>query len=85
MPELNGYETLKAIREWEKGNSTDGVGSVKIIMTTAENASKHIFSSCKHDCEAYVIKSDIGEKLLDEIVKLGLLKIVKDQKGYAVS
>ena len=85
MPELNGHETLKAIRHWEKENSADGVNGVKIIMTTSESASKHIFSSFKQGCEAYVIKTDIGEKLLDEIAKLGLLKIVKVQKDFAIS
>jgi len=85
MPELNGHETLQAIRDWENENSSDRVNGVKIIMITSERASKHIFSSFKHGCEAYVTKSDIGEKLLDEIAKLGLLKIVKVQKDYAIS
>jgi hypothetical protein len=31
-----------------------------------------------------VVKSGMGDKLLDEVAKLGLLKVVKVQKDYAV-
>jgi two-component system chemotaxis response regulator CheY len=85
MPELNGHETLQAIRQWENENGVDGSGCVKIIMTTSESTSKHIFSSFKQSCEAYVIKSAMAEKLLDEIAKLGLLRIVKVQTSYTIN
>ncbi len=85
MPELNGHETLKAIRKWESENDIQGLSGVKIIMATSEDTPKHIFSSFKQGCEAYIVKSHISEKLLDEIAKLGLLKIVKVQKDYAIS
>jgi CheY-like chemotaxis protein len=84
MPELNGHETLEAIRKWEEENGIEGLDAVKVIMTTSEDASKHIFSSFRQGCEAYVVKSGMGDKLLDEVAKLGLLKVVKVQKDYAV-
>lgn len=84
MPELNGHETLEAIRKWEDDNCIEGLDGVKIIMTTSEGSSKHIMSSFRQGCEAYVVKSNMGEKLLDEIAKLGLLKVVKVQKDYAI-
>ncbi len=84
MPELNGHETLEAIRKWEDENDIEGLDVVKIIMTTSEGSSKHIISSFRQGCEAYVVKSNMGEKLLDEIAKLGLLKVVKVQKDYAI-
>jgi CheY-like chemotaxis protein/HPt (histidine-containing phosphotransfer) domain-containing protein len=84
MPELNGHETLEAIRQWEYDNGVEGLDAVKVVMTTSEDASKHIFSSFRQGCEAYVVKSGMGDKLLDEITKLGLLKVVKVQKDYAV-
>ncbi len=84
MPELNGHETLEAIREWEVANGIEGLDGVKIIMTTSEGSSKHIISSFKQGCEAYVTKTNMGEKLLDEIAKLGLLRVVKVQKDYAI-
>lgn len=85
IPELNGHETLRAIRQWENENGVEGTNSIKIIMITSESTSKHIFSSFKQGCEAYVIKSDLTEKLLDEIAKLGLLKIATVQKNYTVN
>ena len=84
MPEMNGHETLLAIRKWEDENNIRGLDCVKIIMTTSEGTSKHILSSFKQGCEAYVLKSRMGDKLLDEVVNLGLLKIVRVEKNYAV-
>lgn len=84
MPELNGHDTLDAIRKWEDANGVEGLDGVKIIMTTSEGSSKHIMTSFRQGCEAYVLKSNMGEKLLDEIAKLGLLKVVKVQKDYAI-
>jgi len=84
MPEMNGHETLEAVRKWEDANGIEGLDGVKIIMTTSEGSSEHIMSSFRQGCEAYVTKSNMGEKLLDEIAKLGLLKVVKVQKDYEV-
>lgn len=84
MPELDGHETLQAIRQWENDNGAEGLSAVKIIMTTSESTSKHIFSSFNEGCEAYVVKSDMDEQLLDEIAKLGLLRVVKVQKSYTI-
>ena len=44
----------------------------------------HIFKAFREGCEAYVTKSGMGDKLLDEVAKLGLLIVVKVQKDYAV-
>ncbi len=84
MPRLNGHETLEAIRQFENDHGIAGLDGVKIIMTTSEGHSKHIFKAFKDGCEAYVLKSNMGDKLLDEIAKLGLLKVVKVQKNYVV-
>ena len=84
MPRLNGHETLEAIRQFENDHGIAGLDGVKIIMTTSEGHSKHIFKAFKDGCEAYVLKSNMGDKLLDEIAKLGLLKVVKVQKDYVV-
>jgi two-component system chemotaxis response regulator CheY len=74
MPELNGHETLKEIRRLEEEHGLYGLDGVKIVMTTSESSSKHVFSAFREGCEAYVVKLKLGEKLLDEIAKLGLLR-----------
>ncbi len=84
MPRMNGHETLAAIRQYEEDNSVSGLDGVKIVMTTSEDDSKQIFKAFRQGCEAYVTKSGMGDKLLDEVAKLGLLKVVKVQKDYAV-
>ena len=84
MPEMNGHETLEAIRKFEEENAIQGLDGVKVIMLTSEGDAEHVFSAFRKGCEAYVTKSGMGEKLLDEIAKLGLLKVVKVQKNYAI-
>jgi two-component system chemotaxis response regulator CheY len=73
MPEMDGHETLEAIRKFEAENGIYGLDGVKIIMTTSQGTSEHVFSAFREGCEAYVVKSFMGQKLLDEMSKLGLL------------
>jgi two-component system chemotaxis response regulator CheY len=84
MPEMDGHETLKAIREYEQDHGIGGLDGAKVVMTTSESSSNHVFSAFKQGCEAYVVKAKMGAKLLDEIAKLGLLKVVKVKKDYAL-
>jgi two-component system chemotaxis response regulator CheY len=84
MPELNGHETLEAIRRAEEQHDIRGLDGAKVIMTTSEGGSEHVFAAFKEGCEAYVVKTKMGDKLLDEIAKLGLLKVVKVEKAYVV-
>lgn len=44
----------------------------------------HVFAAFREGCEAYVVKADMGDKLLDAVVQLGLLKVVKVQKDYVI-
>lgn len=84
MPRLNGHDTLQAIRRYETEHGIAGLDGMKVIMTTSESESKHILGAFREGCEAYVVKLNMGDKLLDEIAKLGLLKVVKVQKDYVV-
>ncbi|MCK5171799.1 MAG: response regulator [Planctomycetes bacterium] len=73
MPEMNGHETLEAIRRLEFSREIDGLDGVKVIMTTSREESKHIFGAFKEGCEAYIVKP-AGDKMLEEMAKLGFLK-----------
>ncbi|AQT67527.1 Chemotaxis protein CheY [Anaerohalosphaera lusitana] len=75
MPELDGHHTLQAIRSLESKNGIEGLDGVKIIMSTSCDESEHVFSAFRQGCEAYVIKREMGEKLPEQMVKLGLLKV----------
>lgn len=84
MPEMNGHETLEGIRQAEQQHGIGGLDVVKVIMTTSESSSKHVFAAFREGCEAYVVKTEMGDKLLDAVVQLGLLKVVKVQKNYVL-
>ena len=74
MPELDGYQALKAIRdiEKEKGISTDKQS--KIIMTTALNEGRNVTKAFELGCVAYAGKPIDQEKFESVLKKLGLLE-----------
>lgn len=74
MPEMDGHEALKRIREIEAERSIAGLDGVKVIMTTALSDGKNIFSAFRAGCEGYIIKPIDKKKLISELKKLGLIK-----------
>jgi len=74
MPQMNGHETLEAIRKVEEQYGIQGLDVVKVIMTTSESSSKHVFAVFREGCEACVVKTAMGAKLLDTVVDLGLFE-----------
>jgi two-component system chemotaxis response regulator CheY len=56
MPEMDGQEALRAIRNAEKEAGIAGLARAKIIMTTALNDSKDILSSFRDECDGYLVK-----------------------------
>lgn len=73
MPEMDGHEALKAIREIEEQKGIQGLDGVKIIMTTALDDPKNVFKAFREQCEAYLVKPIRKEKLMDTLKALGLL------------
>ena len=74
MPVMDGHQTLQAVRKCESKHGIYGLDGIKIIMTTSQEESKHVFDAFRGGCEAYVIKP-VADKLLEEMNKLGLLKV----------
>ncbi len=77
MSETNSHETLEAIRKIEQQHGIGGRDIAKVIVTTSESSSEHVLAAFREGCEAYVVKTEMGDKLLDAVVQLGLLKVVK--------
>jgi len=73
MPELDGYQTLKAIRRQEADHGVGGLRGVKVIMTTMQDDPDSILEAFTQQCEAYLVKPIDRERLFDHLVKLGLL------------
>jgi len=74
MPEMDGQEALKEIRELEAEKGIHGLNGVKIIITTALDDRKNIIKAFKGQCEAYLVKPINKERLLEQIRALGLLE-----------
>lgn len=72
MPEMDGHQTLRAIRQLEEESGIFGLDGVKVIMTTALGDSKNVFSAFREGCEAYVVKPVRKPVLFEEMARLGL-------------
>ena len=74
MPEMNGHEALKAIRQAEREQAVDVADLVKVIMTTSKDGVQDIAEAFASGCDAYVVKPVDREKLCEEMRKLLLIK-----------
>ena len=74
MPEMDGQEALKSIRDGEKKAGVMPGKGVKIIMTTALGDSKNVMTSFKGLCDGYIVKPIDKAGLLKEIRKLSLIE-----------
>lgn len=71
MPEMNGHEVLKKIREIEReSNILEGV---KIIMTTALGDFKNIKEAYSEQCDGYIVKPIERENLEEQLRKNELI------------
>ena len=71
LPELDGHEVLKRLRELEDENKS--FEPSKVIMMTALGDSENIKKSFKEKAEAYLVKPIFRDKLLETIRRLGLI------------
>ena len=73
MPEMDGQETLVALRQIEKEHGHLLGEGVKVIMTTALGDNNNIMTAFSAGCEAYLVKPIGRTKLLAQLEKLGLM------------
>ena len=74
MPELDGYQALKAIRDIEKEKGIKDEDASKIIMTTALNEGRNVTKAFELGCVAYAGKPIDQEKFESVLRKLGLIE-----------
>lgn len=74
MPEKDGHQVLKEIRDIEKSFGILGLDGVKVIMTTALADTKNIVDAFREQCEAYMVKPIEKNKLMNKIEELGLIE-----------
>ncbi len=76
MPNMDGRQALKLIRQIESEHGISGLDCVKVIMTTALEDPKNVMGSFREGCEAYIVKPVKKDKLFEEIQKLGIVGAV---------
>jgi len=72
MPEMDGLQVLKVIRELEKAACIDDSMAVKVIMITLTQDPQHILGAFREGCAAYIVKPINRSKLFKEMEKLAL-------------
>ncbi len=73
MPELDGQQTLRVIREMEEEKGIFSTDGAKIIMTTALDDMENKISAFSGLCDGYLSKPIHKEQLLKELRKLELI------------
>ncbi|MCP4757310.1 MAG: response regulator, partial [Proteobacteria bacterium] len=68
MPEMNGHEVLKKLRNLETEKYPHGKRA-KIAMLTALGNPKNRFASFEEGCDYYVVKPIIKSEIIDIIKK----------------
>ena len=74
MPEMDGYQVLKTIRDIEKQKGVPAKKQVKIIMMTALSAEKNVKMAFELGATVYCAKPVDVEKLETAMKKLKLIK-----------
>lgn len=73
MPEMDGQEALRKIREQEELRGILSSDGVKIVMTTALDDPQNVISAYQNLCDTYIIKPIQKKKLLEVLQKLRLI------------
>lgn len=73
MPEMDGFEALKRIRELEEARAIFPPQGTKIFMTTALDELKNVIEAFRGMCDAYLVKPVDKIRLIDLLSEHGLL------------
>jgi two-component system chemotaxis response regulator CheY len=73
MPEMDGHEALKTIRQIEQEHGICDPDGVNVIMTTAKDRSRDMIEAFDEGCASYIVKPIDRKKLVEEIRKLDLI------------
>ncbi|MCX5906748.1 MAG: response regulator [Deltaproteobacteria bacterium] len=71
MPEMDGKEVLRKIRQMETEKGIRERDRVKIIMTSALNDAPNVLEIANLKCNAYLSKPYKKQKLTEKLRKLG--------------
>ena len=73
MPNVDGKEALRKIREIENDLGYHDEEKVKVIMTTALDDAEAVVESYEEGATAYLVKPITKKKLVEELLRLDLI------------
>ena len=74
MPDMNGHEVLKIIRERERALRLPQIREVKVIMTTALDSAASVSQAFYEGrASGYLVKPIYGYSIINEMKKLGII------------
>ena len=73
MPEMDGHEALKRIRQLEVDAGIDTQKRAKVIMTTALADKGNVIEAIQGQCDYFLVKPIDGRALLEELRRMGLI------------
>ena len=74
MPQKDGLQVLKDIRQYESQNQIPESKHVKILMTTILHETNVVNQAVENGCDGYMVKPIQLDKLLAQIRKFGLIE-----------
>ena len=73
MPGLNGQEVLLQLRAFESEQGIAPAECCKVIMITSEGDPYNVLSAFREQCDSYLVKPVLPEKLAEVLRELSLL------------
>jgi two-component system, chemotaxis family, chemotaxis protein CheY len=73
MPEMNGQEALKRIRQMEEEAGVSAAKRSKVIMTTAHADRDNVLEAIQGQCDYFLVKPIDARVLLQELRRMGLI------------
>lgn len=73
VPEMNGQDVLRNMREIEQQNGVFALAGAKVVMTTALGDFNNVKTAFKNQCEAYLIKPLDRDKVINTLQGLGIV------------
>jgi two-component system chemotaxis response regulator CheY len=74
MPEMDGQEALRQIRDHEESRGILSSRGAKIVMTTALDDPRNVMAAYISLCDAYLTKPIKRSALIEKLRELGLIK-----------
>ena len=84
MPEMDGQEALRQIREHEQSIGITASGGAKIVMTTALSDVDNVKQAAKNKCDYFLAKPIQKDKLMEiaALAELDIMMKVKMSHAY---